>query len=304
MAITRVESIVYGAEDVAAATKYYENWGLKRTDKGATGAEFTLPTGQMVQIRGSSDSVLPKAVEGGSTVRETIWGVDSKAALDEIGAELARDREVTRDAAGGLHTHDDIGLQIGFRVATPGVDPIETKPRGFNQPVEPGKPPTLIRLGHVVYFCPKDKVQQASAFYTNRLKFRVTDRALDLGDFMRCPGSTWHHNIFFLTVLPRVGWNHVAFDVADVNDVVNGGHNMLKNGYKAYSSPGRHIMGSNIFWYFNAVCGGQTEYSADMDLIDDNWKTRVWEHNPGGDMWQFQASDIIIPQYAQPRRPQ
>jgi len=85
-----------------------------------------------------------------------------------------------------------------------------------------------------------------------------------------------------------------------MNDVVSGGHNMLKKGYKAYSSPGRHIMGSNMFWYFNAVCGGQTEYSADMDCLDDNWKTRVWEHNPGGDMWQFQSSDIIIPQYLRP----
>ena len=77
MAITRVESIIYGADDVAAATKYYEDWGLTRREKGAAGAEFTLPTGQMVQIRSSADSVLPKAVEGGSTVRETIWGVDS-----------------------------------------------------------------------------------------------------------------------------------------------------------------------------------------------------------------------------------
>ena len=79
---------------------------------------------------------------------------------------------------------------------------------------------------------------------------------------------------------------------------------MLKKGYKAYSSPGRHIMGSNIFWYFNAVCGGQTEYSADMDLLDDNWKAREWEHNPGGDMWQFQAGDIIPPRYPQPQRQQ
>lgn len=302
MLITRVESIIYGVDDVSATTKYFENWGLACREKGATGAEFALPTGQCVQIRSATDGVLPNAIEGGPTVRETVWGVDTKAALEEVAAELSRDRDVKRDSAGALHTVDDIGLPISFRLAAPGTDPGQPKRRGFNQVVEPGKPPELMRLGHVVYFCPKDKVQKASAFYTDRLKFRVTDRALDLGDFMRCPGSTWHHNIFFLTVAPRTGWNHVAFDVADVNDVVSGGHNMLKNGYKAYSSPGRHIMGSNIFWYFNAVCGGQTEYSADMDLIDDNWKTRVWEHNPGGDMWQFQASDIIIPQYARPAR--
>ena len=302
MPITRVEAIVYGVDDVAAAKTYYKEWGLTCREEGSKGAEFTLPTGQSVQIRTSQDTMLPTAIEGGPTVRETIWGVDSKATLDAIGAELTRDREVTRDGNGGLHTHDDIGLPIGFRVAAAGVDPGLPKRRGINQVAEPNKPPTLIRLGHVVFFCPKGQAAKASAFYTDRLNFRLTDRALDLGDFLRCEGSAWHHNLFFLSVTPKTGWNHVAYDVSDINDVVNGGHNMLKKGYKAYSSPGRHIMGSNVFWYFNAVCGGQTEYSHDMDMIDDDWKTRVWEHNPGGDMWQFDASDIIVPQYARPGR--
>ena len=302
MPITRVESITYGVDDVAAATKYFADWGLPCREKSAAGAEFTLPTGQSVAIRGAGDSILPAAIEGGPTMRETVWGVDSKEALEEIGAELGRDREVKRDSAGGLHTKDDIGLAIGFRVAAPGKDPGLPQQRGINEVVEPGKPPTFLRLGHVVYFCPKSELQKASAFYMDRLKFRLSDRALDLGDFMRCPGSIWHHNIFFLTVLARTGWNHVAFDVSDINDVVSGGHRMLKQGYKAYSSPGRHIMGSNVFWYFNAVCGGQTEYSADMDRLDENWQARVWEKNPGGDMWQFQTSDIIIPQYMRQNR--
>lgn len=300
MPVTRVESIVYGVDDVSAATAYFEEWGLKCRDKGASGAEFALATGQTVQIRGGGDSALPKAVEGGPTMREAVWGVDSKVSLEEIGAELGKDREVTRDSAGGLHTHDDIGLPIGFRVMTPGVDPGQPKRRGMNEVVDPKKPPELVRMGHVVFFCPKGQTEKASGFYTNRLGFRVTDRALDLGDFLRCPGSVWHHNLFFLSATPRLGWNHVAFDVPDMNDVVSGGHNMLRKGYKAYSSPGRHIMGSNVFWYFNAVCGGQTEYSADMDMLDDDWKTRVWEHNPGGDMWQFQSSDIMVPQYLRP----
>jgi hypothetical protein len=299
MPVMRVESIVYGVDDVAAATTYFDEWGLKRREKGATGADFALPTGQSLQVRGTGDSALPEAIQGGPTVREVIWGVDTQGELDKIGAELSKDREVARDGAGGLHTQDDIGIKIGFRVAAPGVDPLQPKRRAVNEVVEPGKPPELIRMGHVVFFCPKGQTQKASDFYMKRLNFRLSDRALDLGDFLRAPGSPWHHNLFFLSVTPKAGWNHVAFDVADMNDVVSGGHNMLKKGYKAYSSPGRHIMGSNVFWYFNAVCGGQTEYSADMDMLDDNWKTRVYEHNPGGDQWQFQSSDIIVPQYAQ-----
>jgi hypothetical protein len=300
MPVSRVESIVYGVDDVGAAIKYFQDWGLMCRERSSQGADFALPTGQVVCVRSASDAALPKPIEGGPTVRETIWGLDTKDTLEDVAAELSRDREVTRDHAGGLHTHDDIGLPVGFRVAAQGIDPGPAKPRGFNQATEPGKPPTLVRIGHVVYFCPPKDLQKASAFYTERLKFRLTDRASDLGDFMRCPGSVWHHNIFFLAVAPKTGWNHVAFDVADINEVVTGGHNMLEKGYKAYSSFGRHIMGSNVFWYFNAVCGGQTEYSADMDMMDDDWKTRVWEHNPGADQWVFKARDIIIPQYQQP----
>jgi catechol 2,3-dioxygenase-like lactoylglutathione lyase family enzyme len=297
MPITRVESIVYGTDDVAAGIKYFEDWGLPCREKGMSGAKFALPTGQTVEIRGESDSALPAAIEKGPTARETTWGVDSKDALEAIGAELSRDRAVTRDSAGGLHAIDDIGLPIAFRVAAPGVDPGHPKPRKINQVVDPAKRPEAIRLGHVVYFCPKAALEKATAFYIDRLKFRTTEKALDLGTFMRCEGSPWHHNLFFLAATPRTGWNHVAFDVADMEEVMNGGHNMLKQGYKAYSSPGRHIMGSNIFWYFNAVTGGQTEYSADMDMFDDTWQPRVWDHNPGIDMWCLQASDILAQRY-------
>jgi hypothetical protein len=293
MPVSRVEAIVYGVDDIAGAIKYFQDWGLACRERTSQGADFALPTGQTVCIRSMSDAALPQPIEGGPTVRETIWGLDTKDTLDAIAAELSGDREVVRDHTGTLHTHDDIGLPIGFRVMAPGVDPGQAQPRGVNQSTEPGKLPTPIRIGHVVYFCPPSELRKASAFYTDRLKFRVTDRASDLGDFMRCPGSIWHHNIFFLSVMPKTGWNHVAFDVADVNEVLSGGHNMLKHGYKAYSSPGRHIMGSNVFWYFNAVCGGQTEYSADMDMTDDNWKMRVWERNPGADQWLFTAQDIV-----------
>jgi catechol 2,3-dioxygenase-like lactoylglutathione lyase family enzyme len=301
MPVTRVESIVYGTDDVAAGIKYFEEWGLPCREKGASGAKFALPTGQTVEIRGEGDSALPAAIEKGPTVRETVWGVDTKDALDAVGAELARDRDLKRDADGTLHTKDDIGLPIALRVAAAGVDPGVPKHRGINRVVDPQKRPEMIRIGHVVYFCPKDAAAKASAFYTDRLKFRMTEQALDLGNFMRCPASPWHHNLFFLAVMPRTGWNHVAFDVADLEEVMNGGHNMLKQGYKAYSSPGRHIMGSNIFWYFNAVTGGQTEYSADMDMFDDGWKTRVWEHNPGIDMWNLATSDIVPPRSGPPQ---
>ena len=110
MPIMRVESIVYGVDDVAAATSYFEEWGLKRREKGVSGAEFALPTGQSVQIRGTGDSMLPKAIEGGPTVREVIWGVDTQSEFDKIGVAAkqgsrGRTRQHRRPAHAGRHRH-------------------------------------------------------------------------------------------------------------------------------------------------------------------------------------------------------
>ena len=94
MPITRVESIIYGVDDVAATTAYFDEWGLKRNEKGASGAEFALPTGQSVQVRGTADTMLPKAIEGGPTVREVIWGGDSQAELAASGIDVGARAEL------------------------------------------------------------------------------------------------------------------------------------------------------------------------------------------------------------------
>ena len=50
-------------------------------------------------------------------------------------------------------------------------------------------------------------------------------------------------------------------------------------------------LGSNLFWYFNNPCGRRTEYYADMDQMDDDWKPRIWEKNPGFAMWMLDKAD-------------
>ena len=42
MKITRIESLVFGVEDIAASARYYDDWGLKRVDHGATGVDYRV----------------------------------------------------------------------------------------------------------------------------------------------------------------------------------------------------------------------------------------------------------------------
>jgi len=297
MAIQRVESIVYGVEDVARGCSYFEDLGLENVERGTAGAVFRTLQNQTIEVRGSDDAGLPARVEPGSTLRLTVWGVDAKAGLDAIGAELSCDRDVRLDASGMLHARDESGLPIAFRVAKPthtALEPPRYNVGGVairvNTPfprIEQVKP---LRIVHVVFHIRKDERERAAAFYQQRLRFRLSDRSVDAGDFMRCEGSRDHHNLLLLHRADRVEFNHVAFEVPGFDDIMIGGLAMKKKGWKPLRNPGRHFLGSNFHWFFENPCGGRTELIADMDCLDEHWVPRIFEKHPGESVWLFSQS--------------
>ena len=294
MKIGRVESLVYGVNDMETGVRYYRDWGLTLKSRSAGAAEFTLPSGQTVVLKPSTDASLPNSpFAAGPTVREVVWGVDAQGSLDEIHRELKRDREVKADADGTLHAHDDVGFGMGFRIMN-GVAPAKPAGKKMNKPFDPPRSASPQRIGHVVYSIKRADQQKAADFYMKRLQFRMTDHTADLGDFLRCNGSNDHHNLFFLKAPDFAAFNHVAFEVRDFDEIIFGGKNMRSKNWKPYAPPGRHILGSNLFWYFNNPCGGQTEYFADMDLMDDDFQTRNWEASPGYSMWILDPGDAVV----------
>src|SRR5271167_1201860 len=112
MDIIGIDTAVFGVDDLDAARRFCRDYGLNETEHGASGAGFEALDGSSVILRLSSDKSLPPANVSGSTSRQTIWGVRDKQALEKIGAELSKDRDVRRDAADVLHSVDDEGLAI------------------------------------------------------------------------------------------------------------------------------------------------------------------------------------------------
>jgi catechol 2,3-dioxygenase-like lactoylglutathione lyase family enzyme len=294
MAIQRTEALVFGVDDIAAGTRYFEDWGLEAVERASTGAVFRTEENQTVEVRGANDAALPAAPDAGPTLREAVWGVDSTAALEALGAELARDRDVAADADGTLHTVDESGFAIAFRVAqrtkadlaAPAFNLGDAAPR-LNTPVETERRARPIRIGHVVYTVTRHARERASAFYLDRLGFRLTDRSDNLGDFMRCEGARDHHSLGMFHMTDTVRFHHIAFEVRDFDEIMFGGTHMKAQGWDAATNPGRRIVGSNLFWNFKNPCGGQTEYFADMDRMDDDWAPRIVESHPGGAMWEL-----------------
>jgi len=117
-------------------------------------------------------------------------------------------------------------------------------------------------------------------WYRDRLGFITTDKFTGLGPFMRTKIHSDHHSVFFMTTPPHMqGLEHIAFHLAGPNELMIAGTRFKNLGYESFWGPGRHIFGSNYFWYFNSPFGAHFEYDADMDLHDDTWVAR---HTPPG----------------------
>lgn len=296
MSILRVESVVFGVEDLDLSIRFLDDWGLEKIEGGKTGAVHTTPENQPIVLRHVDDPDLPPAIEGGSTAREIIWGVDSPAALEVIGAELSKDREVAVDGDGTCHTVDDSGFPIAFRVANFTAVDVPEPSYNFHERVgrlnresrtEVDAKPAPLRLGHVVLSIPSEGNWEAARFYIERLGFRVTDRMTNAGTFMQCDGSNFHHCILLYHRGDHRRWNHLAFEVADFDAFMGSGNYISRNGWETTSGPGRHSLGSNWFWYFKCPLGGEIEYFTDMDRMDADWVPRTWEETPPYARWML-----------------
>jgi len=286
MNILGPDALVFGVDNVAACCKYLTDYGLTPECVTEAGGKFCGMDGTYIEIRHKDDTSLPAPLPTGASIRKTIYGVADQATLEAIAADLATDREVKTLADGSIETVDDMGFALGFQVsirrAPEGEDQIVNSPGAkLSRPInhigaDPDKVARPMSLSHVVYFVPD--VDKAEAFYQDRLGFRVVDRFSNLGPFMRPQGTIDHHTLFMIGTPPHMqGVEHFTFHMASPSDLLQAGKRFQDMGYESFWGPGRHILGSNWFWYFNSPMGVHVEYDADMDLHDDDWEPRVME---------------------------
>ena len=292
MTITRVEKLVYGVEDMETGANYYRDWGVEEVESGLDCTIFRTRTNQTIELRPADDPSLPPSPDPAkSTLRRAVWGVRDVAGLKELGDDLARDRDVTEEG-GTLCFADESGNGLGLMLADPTETDVEiiphnvntTEPR-MNVVIDPAAQANPIRIGHVVYAIELADREKAVSFYLDRLRFRLSDSTKTGGDFMRCEGGHDHHNLFLISRADRNEFDHASFEVENFDMVMMGGKFMKAKGWEADTTPGRHILGSNYYWYFRNPAGGRTEYFADMDRMDDSWEPRIWDESPGFALW-------------------
>ncbi|MDQ4114903.1 MAG: VOC family protein [Actinomycetota bacterium] len=297
MGIQRIETASYVVDDLDICIRFFTDLGLTPRARSERRAEFTTQTGQVVALALDPDPWLPPPVEDGPGIREIVWGVDTAEEVGRIVSSVAADREVT-EVDGVFHTVDESGFGLGLTVASavvPDTAPVRGNVSGhvvrWNEGI--AAPPAQVRplrICHVAWNIEKAGREEAVAFYTDRLGFRVTDLVKPMGAFMQAPGDDDQHTALLCWRPDRASTNHTSYEVASMDQVILGGNQMIAAGWQEARRLGRHTVGSNFFRFVHNPAGGRVELAADMDRVDDTYGPNVHEETPPHHLWTLEMN--------------
>jgi len=296
MPVGSVESIVYGVSDMDASARFYDDFGLKAIKRTPTEVVYRLEEGSRVILRMEDDPSLPPLHYAGVGAREVVYGVDSREDLEHYAARIGTDREVRWGEDGNsIHFIAEEGIPLGLRVwqrkkVLYSPDPVNAPDnvKRLNQHRRWRVRAYPKTINHVVWRV--NDIHKCFQFWNERLDFRMTDYQVNAGIFARAEAAAQHHTVYFqlFTALPpfSTGFDHIAFGVEDIDEVMAGSNYMERRGYRSpLDGVGRHRIASALFCYFDNPAGGMSEYGADTDYLDDAWIPRIWEARFGGFTW-------------------
>ncbi|MCY1270961.1 3,4-dihydroxyphenylacetate 2,3-dioxygenase [compost metagenome] len=133
------------------------------------------------------------------------------------------------------------------------------------------------RLSHIMLFTPD--LPRAVDFYGRALGIRLSDRSEDIVAFMHTVHGADHHTVAFAQSSHR-GFHHCSWDVASLNEVGLGAMRMVEKGWKDGWGFGRHVLGSNYFYYVRDPWGSYSEYSCDIDYVPAGVEWQAGNHPP------------------------
>jgi catechol 2,3-dioxygenase-like lactoylglutathione lyase family enzyme len=138
-------------------------------------------------------------------------------------------------------------------------------------------------ISHVVFAVPD--FDTAYRFMMEHLNFRLSDKQRGFGMYLRADGTLNHHNFLLLNAhahLPDMDgtlkFHHANFAVEDIDEIMIGANHMVRRGWEpSHFGLGRHRIDSALFYYLPCPAGGEAEYGADSDCVDDSWVPRDWD---------------------------
>ncbi|NKJ49302.1 hypothetical protein CIC12_21725 [Burkholderia sp. SG-MS1] len=262
--INGVRSVHFGLPNLEEATRFYEeNWGLK--------AVSTSP--DSVYLRGTGRDFYALALHRFKEPRlfHIDLSIESRQQADTLFASLRNSGVETTPTNGPL---DDIGGGYGFSFRDPSegrvfrvvAEPKQHSDYGSQRDL-PGK------ISHIVLNSP----DREAKFFVDQLGFRVIDQSKTI-TFLNCNSD--HHSLA-LFISKSSSYNHLAFEMQDIDSVMSAAGSMTEAGYPIGWGVGRHGPCDNVFCYFVGPGGFIVEYTAEVQQVDETYKFK------GPDEWGF-----------------
>ena len=248
-----VRSVELGVRDINESIKFYSDvWGL----------EVASNEGETIHMRGTGTEhhVVSLRQTGNPTLLGVHFAANDRDAVDALCSKAkGYGVDVTTAAAQSKAS----GGGYGFRFKTPDGLPmsIDCDVDRHDGTVADRSKPT--KISHVVLNSAATDDQVP--FFIDALGFKLSDSS-HMMEFLRC--SSDHHAVaIFRNKGPSL--NHVAFEMPNIDGLMLGVGRVKQNGIDVEWGIGRHGPGNNVFSYFVEPNGFVTEYTTEVDQIDE-----------------------------------
>lgn len=305
-AVHSVHKFVFSVPDLAVARHFYDSFGL---DVRVHADRLDLYTfGHPHCWASVYASGAPKRLEYLS------FGVDAgdlATMAERIAAHGLGCAPHSLSDGGGvwLRSPDGIAMQL---VEAPKVSPSQKTQAHPRQAVPLGQGAAPARskvapvrprhLSHVLLFTPD--VTRMVRFCSDVLGLRLSDHSGDGIAFMHGAHGSDHHLVAFAKS-HSPGLHHSSWDVGSIDAVGCGAEQMRSAGYPQGWGVGRHVLGSNYFYYVRDPWGSWAEFSFDIDFIPHDLDWPAADHPPEDSLyvWGPALPEEFITNHEQPPVP-
>ncbi|MES9968527.1 MAG: VOC family protein [Candidatus Thiodiazotropha sp.] len=229
----------------------------------------------------------------------------SEEALQKVAIATSRNIEPVDGPGGGVRVRlkDPDGFIVDLVHGRAEVEPLSTrreplpvnlpdKKTRINRGQRPALEPSAVeRFGHYVIMA--SDFEASWHWYRKHLGILPTDVLctatgrpfLTFNRLDRDSEPADHHTVV-LARGPRANYLHSAFETLDIDSIGQGQQYLKTKGWKHWWGIGRHILGSQIFDYWQDPYGYELEHYADGDVFDNNHVTQ-YHLADRGSLWAW-----------------
>lgn len=284
--VSGLHHVVLECRDLDAAERFYADFGLVRSAR--TDDALYLRT------HGTSHHVLELVRGTRSRLVAVAMCVASELDLRKLASLPDATIERIDGPGGGRRVRLVAPGGLVFD-AVLGIDEVSSRPTRASVPRNvtgelaragqtvrlPPAPSELLRIGHAALETPRPValvlwlMRTFGMIVSDYQPIDETPDALPVASFMRCDlgAVPSDHHTLAIALGPKAGVAHIAFEVADIDEIGRGAAHLRARMHRHAWGIGRHILGSQLFDYWRSPDGIVVEHYADGDVLDANAPT-------------------------------